>query len=147
MSVPNEDSDDSQQRKAPDAQKSEASIYKLYSKDPEIKDIYIRCTKRILTHMRKHYYTCRTSNTPRHNVYLYRLMREPAVGMIGRTRSWRRLCLPPSLKATLNTDLPNRTDQERKINARRRARYAKQQQNQQEKAIPVKISSSLNVSN
>ena len=76
MSVPNEDSDDSQQRKALDAQKSEASIYKLYSKDPEIKDIYIRCTKRILTHMRKHYYTCRTSNTPRHNVYLYRVMRE-----------------------------------------------------------------------
>ena len=37
MSVTNEDSNDSQQRKAPDARQSEVSFYKLYSKDPEIR--------------------------------------------------------------------------------------------------------------
>ena len=44
-----------------------------------------------------------------------------------------------TLKATLNTYLPTRTDRERKSNARRKARYAKQQQSQQEKekAIPM----------
>ena len=125
------------------------SIYKLYSKDPEIKEIYIGCTKRLLTHMRKHYYTCHTSNTPRHNVYLYRFIREH-----GGWNDWTYEILETitlttieqrklkrhyieTLKATLNTYLPTRTDRERKINARRRARYAKQQQSQQEKAIPV----------
>ena len=65
MSVTNEDSNESQQRKAPDARQSEASLYKLYSKDPENNDIYIGCTKRLLRHMAKHYYVCHTSNTPR----------------------------------------------------------------------------------
>ena len=51
-------------------------VYKIYSKDPDIKEIYIGCTKRLLTHLRKHYYTCHTSNTNRHNVYLYRFIRE-----------------------------------------------------------------------
>ena len=37
MTVNNEDSNDSQQRKAPDARQSEAPFYKLYSKDPEIR--------------------------------------------------------------------------------------------------------------
>ena len=37
-----------------------------------------------------------------------------------------------TLKATLNTYLPTRTDRERKSNARRKARYGKQQQSQQE---------------
>ena len=56
MSVTNEDSNDSQQRKAPDARQSEVSFYKLYSKEPEINDIDIGCTKRLLRHMTKHYY-------------------------------------------------------------------------------------------
>ena len=43
-----------------------------------------------------------------------------------------------TLKATLNTYLPTRTDRERTSNARRKARYAKQQQKkQQENVITV----------
>ena len=37
MSVTNEDSNDSQKRKAPDARQAEVSFYNLYSKDPEIR--------------------------------------------------------------------------------------------------------------
>ena len=76
MSATNEDSNDSQQRKAPDARQSEVSIYKLSSKDPEINDIFIGCTKRLLRHMTKHYYVCHTSTTPEHNAYVYRFIRE-----------------------------------------------------------------------
>ena len=65
MSVTNEDSNYSQQRKAPDAHQSGVSIYKLYSKDPEINDIYIGCTKRLVRHMTNHNYVCHTSNTPK----------------------------------------------------------------------------------
>ena len=42
-----------------------------------------------------------------------------------------------TLKATLNTYLPTRTDKKRKSNARRKARYPNQQQSQQEKYKPV----------
>ena len=149
MSVTNEDSNDSQQRKAPDARQSEVSFYNLYSKDPEIREIEIGCTKRQLTHMRKHYCTCRTSNTPRHNVHRYRFITEDsswndwtyeiletATLTTIEQRKLKRHYIE-TVKATLNTYLPTRTDIERKINARRRARYAKQQQSQQEKAIPV----------
>ena len=118
MPVTNEDSKDSLQRKAPDAHKSEASIYKLYSKDPEIKVIYLGCTKRPLTHIRTHYDTCHTSNTPRHHVYLYRFIREH-----GGWNDWTYEILETimlttidqrklkrhyikTLKATLNTYLP-----------------------------------------
>ena len=99
--------------------------------------------------MRKHYSTCRTSNTPRHNVYLYRFIREDSswndwtyeiLETILRTTIHQRKLKQhyiETLRATLNTYLPTRTDRERKINARRRARYAKQKQSQQEKATPV----------
>ena len=117
--------------------------------DPEIRQTYIGCTTRLLTLMSKHYCTCRTSNTPRHNVHPYRFIREH-----GGWNDWSYEILETielttiqqcklkrhyieKLKATLDTYLPTRTDRERKINARRRARYAKQQQSQQLKAIPV----------
>ena len=149
MSVTNEDSNDSQQRKALDARQSEVSIYKLYSKDPEINEIYIGCTKRLLRHMTKHYYVCHTSNTPRHNAYVHKFIREhggwndwtyeileTATLTTMEQRKLKRHYIE-TLKATLNTYLPTRTDRERKSNARRKARYAKQQQTQQDNAITV----------
>ena len=159
VSVTNEDSNDSQLRNAPDARQSEVSIYKLYSKDPEIKNIYIGCTKRLLSHMTKHYYQCHTSNTTQHNAYVYRFIREH-----GGWNNWTYEILKTvtlttmeqrklkqhyieTLKATLNTYLPTRTDRERKSNARRKARYAKQQQKQQENVITVNSLSRLKISN
>ena len=126
-------------------------FYKLCSKAPEIKDIYIGCTKRLFRHMTKHYYVCHTSTTPQHNAYVYRFVREhggwndwtyeileTATLTTMEQRKLKRHYIE-TLKATLNTYLPIRTDRERKINARRRARNAKQQQSQQEteKAISV----------
>ena len=149
MSVSNEDSNDSQQRKAPDARQSEVSIYKLYSKDPEINEIYIGCTKRLLRHMTKHYYVCHISTTPQHIAYVYRLIRErgwrndwtyaifeTATLTTMEQRKLKRRYIE-TLKATLNTYLPTRTDREWKFNARRKARFAKQQQSQQDNVIPV----------
>ena len=75
MSATNENSNNSQQRKAPDERQSDVSFYKLYSKDPEIKDIYIGCTKRLLRQITKYYYVCHTSTTPQHNAYIYRFIR------------------------------------------------------------------------
>ena len=34
------------------------------------------CTKRLLNHMTKHYYVGHASNTPQHNAYVYKLIRE-----------------------------------------------------------------------
>ena len=149
MSVTNEDSNASHQRKAPDARQSEVSIYKLYSEAPEIMEMYIGCTKTLFTHIRKQYYTCHASTTSRHNVYLYRIIREhggwndwiyeilETVTLTTIERRKLKRHYIETLKATLNTYLPTRTARERKSNARRKARYAKQQQIQQDKARPV----------
>ena len=125
------------------------SIYKLYSKDPEINEIYIGCTKRLLRHMTKHYYVRHTSTTPLHNACVYRFIREhggwndwthgileTATLTTMEQRKLKRRYIE-TLNATLKTYLPTRTDRERKFNARRKARYAKQQQSQQENVIPA----------
>ena len=133
-------------------------FYKLYSKDPEIKDKYIGCTKRLLRHLTKHYYVCHSSATPQRNAYVYRFIREhggwndwtyeileTATLTTMEQRKLKRHCIE-TLKATLNTYLPTRTDRERKSNARRKARYTKQQQNQPDNVLPVYFGHSLNVS-
>ena len=99
--------------------------------------------------MTKHYYVCHTSTTPQHNAYVYRFIREhggwndwtyeileTATLTTMEQRKLKRRYIE-TLKATLNTYLPTRTDREWKFNARRKARFAKQQQSQQENVIPV----------
>ena len=109
----------------------------------------IGCTNRLFRHMTKHYYVRHTSTTPLHNACVYRFIREhggwndwthgileTATPTTMEQRKLKRRYIE-TLNATLNTYLPTRTDRERKFNARRKARYAKQQQSEQENVIPV----------
>ena len=82
----------------------------------------IGCTNRLFRHMTKHYYVRHTSTTPLHNACVYRFIREQggwndwAYGILETAtlttmeqRKLKRRYIE-TLKATLNTYLPTRTD-------------------------------------
>ena len=134
-------------------------VYKIYCKDPDVKDFYIGSTKDINNRKQRHKNNCNNEKRPHYNIYLYQFIRDhkgwenwnmdiieeyPCLDnmeLVKRERYWY-----DELKPSLNKYKPYRSKEERreynkiysqehrdKINERRKIRYEKNKDKIREK--------------